>query len=418
MLSKVTHVMPTVLTALLTGMVTKARSLRSVEQRTAQIAKRHEDWQGVKGRIGDNTLGRILVRLGLVALVACLHRLIKAEQRRGNLKPTVLPIATVAIDGKNVGTLRWGDLCRALSLASEKATVTTVRKKLAKRYPEAQLCVPKDGEPYALLRVHTVTLISSDAAPCIHQRPIEGDTNEIGAMPRLLDELCAAYRRTKLFRLVTTDAGNTSLECASQIVEQGLGYFAQIKSTQGELHTEAVRRLGALRPSRAPLRYSDPQNGKTATYRAWCCDLTEQGWLDWTHARQLVRVRRTVQDPTTGEVLSTGDRYYVTSLPAKELGLRTAMNISRAHWRCENCTHWSADAEWQEDRRQLAWSRHPNGVLAVSLLQRIGLAILAVVRQLSRIGYSQETPTWSQVIEHFLLVLCASNLDTTAFDDV
>jgi hypothetical protein len=415
---KITHELPTALTGLVTGMVTNARSLRGVEQRTAEIAKKHGAWQGIKKRIGDNTLGRIIKRIRLVALLACLHRLIKAEQRRGNLKPTVLPIGTVAIDGKNVGTLRWGDLCRALDLEPEKATVARVRKGLAERYPKAQLCVPKEGEPYALLRVHTVTLISADAAPCIHQRPIEGDTNEVGAMPRLIDELCEAYRRTKLFRLVTTDAGNTSLGSANKLVEHGLGYFAQIKSIHGELHAEARRSLGERRPSRAPQRYSDQQNGKTATYYAWSCELGEQGWLDWTHARQLVRVRRVVQDPSTGDVISTGDRYYVTSLPSQELGLRTAMDISRAHWRCENCTHWSADAEWQEDRRQLAWSRHPNGVLAVSLLQRMALAILTVVRQLSRIGYSQETPTWSQVIGHFLLVLCDSILDTTAFDEV
>jgi hypothetical protein len=330
----------------------------------------------------------------------------------------VLPIPTVAIDGKNVGTLHWDDLCRVLFLEPEKATVAKVRAKLAQRYPEAQLCIPKEGEPYALVRVHTVTLISADAAPCIHQRPIEGDTNEVGAMPRLIDELCAAYCRTKLFRLVTTDAGNTSLGSAKRLVEQGLGYFAQIKSIHGELHAEAVRRLGDRRPSRAPQSYADQQNGKTVTYYAWSCDLSEQGWLDWTHARQLVRIRRVVQDPDTGKVLSTGDRYYVTSLPAQELGLRTAMNISRAHWRCENCTHWSADAEWQEDRRQLAWSRHPHGVLAVSLLQRIALAILAVVRHKSRVGYSQDTPTWGQVMQHFLLVLCDSILDTTAFDEV
>jgi hypothetical protein len=418
MQSKVIHEMPTVLTALVTGMVTNSRSLRSVEQRTAEIARKHGAWHGLRKRIGDNTLGRILKRLQQAAVLACLHRLIKAEQRRGNLKPTVLPIATVAIDGKNVGTLRWGDLCRALGLAPEKAAVAKVRKELARRYPEAQLCIPKEGEPYALLRVHTVTLISADAAPCIHQRPIEGETNEVGAMTRLIDELCEAYHRTKLFRVVTTDAGNTSLGGANKLVEHGLDYFAQIKSIHVELHAEAQRRLGERRPSRAQKSYSDQQNGKTATYYAWSSDLGEQGWLDWKHARQLVRVRRVVHDPNTGEVTSTGDRYYVTSLPADELGLRTAMDISRAHWRCENCTHWSADAEWQEDRRQLAWSRHPNGVLAVSLLQRIALAILAVVRQLSRIGYCQETPTWSQVIGHFLLVLCDSILDTTAFDEV
>lgn len=72
--------------------------------------------------------------------------------------------------------------------------------------------------------------------------------------------------------------------------------------------------------------------------------------------------------------------------------------------------------EVQEDRRRLAWSRHPHGVFVVSVLRRIAVNILAVARRLSRLGYSLETPTWKQVAEHFLLVLCDSILETEAFD--
>ena len=93
-----------------------------------------------------------------------------------------------------------------------------------------------------------------------------------------------------------------------------------------------------------------------------------------------------------------------------------AMAISRAHWRCEEETHWTADAILQEDKRRLAWSRHPNGVFVVSALRMMGLNILAVARKLSRLGYSKEAPTWRQVAEHFFLTLCASTLLTESFD--
>jgi hypothetical protein len=78
---------------------------------------------------------------------------------------------TVAIDGKASGTLRWHDLCRVLDLDPAKATVAQVRALLSKQYPQAQLCEPQQGLPYALLRMHTVTLISSAAAPYVHLRP-------------------------------------------------------------------------------------------------------------------------------------------------------------------------------------------------------------------------------------------------------
>ncbi len=153
------------------------------------------------------------------------------------------------------------------------------------------------------------------------------------------------------------------------------------------------------------------------SYHLWRYDLTETGWLDWTHARQLVRIQRTAECQRTGEV-TVGNRYYVTSRSPDALGPLTALDTCRAHWRCENNTHWTVDAELMEDRRRLAWSRHPQGSLVVSALRMMALCILAVARKLSRFGYSEETPSWGQVAEHFLLQLCASNPETKAFDCV
>ena len=161
----------------------------------------------------------------------------------------------------------------------------------------------------------------------------------------------------------------------------------------------------------------DTQNGQVISYAVWGDDLSDQGWLDWTHARQLFRVQRTAEDPKTGEV-TVGNRYYVTSRTPNALVARSALKISRSHWRCENCTHWTADAELQEDRRRLAWSRHPNGVLIVSALRMMALVILSVARRLTRMEYSLETPTWAQVADHFLLQLCDSILESEAFDNV
>jgi predicted transposase YbfD/YdcC len=344
--------------------------------------------------------------------------MVKAEQRRGNLTPTMLPIPTIAIDGKNVATLRWHDLCRLLDLDPQAACAKQVKKLLAKRFPNVQLCVPQDGLPYALARVHTVTLISPSAACCVYQRPIAGSTNEIGAMPELLLELQGAYGRSQLFQLVTTDAGNTSLKVATMIVEKlRVDYFSQIKVEHGELHAEAARTLGRLGVGQAEATYADNQNGKAVTYQVWRHDLSKAGWLDWTHARQLVRVQRTAEDPGTGE-RTVGNRFYVSSRRSSALSANDALKLSRGHWRCEEETHWTADAVLGEDQRRLSWSRHANGVFVVSVLRMMALNILAIARKLSRHGRSEETPTWRQVAEHFMLALCASTLNTEAFDAV
>ena len=414
---QVLHPLPVVLTALVAAMVVGSRSLRQVEERSGQIPEKHGEWMGITERIADNTFGRVVAQVSRPAMIGCLHRLVKSEHRRSNLTPTLLSMGTVAIDGKNIATLRWHDMCRVLDLDESEATPEQVKALFAEHYPDAQVCIPAEGRPYALVRAHTVTLISSDAAVCIHQRPTLGHTNEIGSMPALLDELKAAYGRTRIFDLVTTDAGNTSLGVATKIVELGWNYFAQVKSVQGSIFEEAERTLGNRPEQDAEAAYVDTQNGQVISYHLWCYDLCNAGWLDWTHARQLVRVQRTAENPKTGEI-SVGNRYYVTSKSPNALAAPSALKISRAHWRCENCTHWTADAELREDRRRLAWSRHPNGVLIVSALRMMALAILSVARLLTRIEYSLETPTWAQVADHFLLQLCDSILESEAFDNV
>jgi len=373
----VNYKLPVILTVLVSAMVTAARSLRHVEQRTSQLLERNGPWQGLEYRIADNTFGKLIPRLELDELAKRLVGMVKAEHRRGNLASTQLPVATAAIDGKNVATLHWHDLCRVLALDSTTAKPKQVKKLLKKEFPNVQLCIPKDGEPYAMARVHTVTLISSRAANCIYQRPIEGRTNEIGAMPALLKELRAAYGRTDIVAMLTTDAGNTSLGTATLIVDNlHWDYFSQFKSEHGELHREAVRLLSRRRESTADETYNDTQNGYVVTYHVWHEDLSEQGWLDWSHARQLVRVQRVAEHPTTGHK-TVGNRYYVTSKISSELKPKDALSISRGHWRCEEETHWTTDVVLQEDRRRLAWSRHPHGVFVVSLLRMMALNILA-----------------------------------------
>jgi hypothetical protein len=57
---KVTYPLPVLLTALVASMVTLARSLRMVEQRTEQMSRKQGSWLEVNGRIADNTFGKVL----------------------------------------------------------------------------------------------------------------------------------------------------------------------------------------------------------------------------------------------------------------------------------------------------------------------------------------------------------------------
>lgn len=97
---RVKHPLPALLATMVAAIATMARSLREVEDRSGQNAQKHDDWLGIKQRIADNTFGKVLPRLQVEQLVARLHAAVKAESRRGNLEPTILPVRTAAIDGK------------------------------------------------------------------------------------------------------------------------------------------------------------------------------------------------------------------------------------------------------------------------------------------------------------------------------
>ena len=86
----------------------------------------------------------------------------------------------------------------------------------------------------------------------------------------------------------------------------------------------------------------------------------------------------------------------VLPVPGKLDG-RGWLTLVRMHWRCENEGHWTADVVCKEDARRNPWIRVPQAVYALSLLRMIALNILAVLRRMSRRGYTSRSIPWREV---------------------
>lgn len=217
-----------------------------------------------------------------------------------------------------------------------------------------------------------------------------------------------------MVELVTMDAGNTTKDVAAYIAKQQADYFLAIKSVQGHLFDLAENKLGPDSPARPVYTRSEEYNGQTVCYSVFRHSLPD-GFGGYETARQLFRIERVA---ATDEKVSVGNRYFVGSMSSKEMSAEQAYMLARAHWRCENEGHWTADAIWSEDATRTPWTTHPQGVLVVGLLRAVAINILAVLRAMSRIkreGKLQK-PSWQTVIEHALLALCETILDTSAFD--
>ncbi len=363
--------------ALALGAVAALRSLRAVEALTASMNLEVRRRSQILGRISDTKLRDTLLGLRPKETRKAIHRQVKAEHRRGNLKPTRLPFAVAAIDGKGLGKMdEWG-------------------------HPDVQRVRPEGKAPYGLARVHRAHLVSSDATVCIDERPIPGRTNELGAVCAFTQELITTYRHTELFEVITSDAGNCSLKHASLIHGHDLGYVFAIKQPSGEIHSEAQRLLADRGPDQAEVSETRQEKGARVTHRLFRVAI--RGFLDWTHTRQLVRVERTVEHKS-GE-LTVGNRYFVTNLVPGCLKARGWLTLVRMHWRTENEGHWTADVVWKEDARRTPWIRVPHAVYALSALRMLALNILAVLRRMSRRGYNSRSIPWREVAQlaHFAI---------------
>lgn len=412
----VVHPMATLLKLGVLALGSHARSTRAVENRSEQLRPTVRAAIGLRERVSDNAFGLALQKVDWCELRRCLHRHIKAEKRRKRLAPTRLSKSTVAIDGKHVATLEEKRLRalvgKASGLNAQMLSADELRRALSTLFPYVQLQESTDGKLRGLIRVHRATLISTEAALVIDQWPIKGHTNEWGTIELSLSALLSAYGRTKLVERVTVDAGNATPEAAALLANQGVDYFMAIKEAQGKLHQRALDEKAKLRGTRASFCTRHDERGQTICYSVWQTELDDS--LGFDGAKQVFRIERVA---ASDEKTSVGNRYFVSSEDADDLSAQEALELARAHWRCENEGHWTADAIFDEDARRTPWTKHPDGVLVVGLLRAMAINILAILRALSRHkrGETWLKPTWKTVIEQALLVLCEPLLDMEAF---
>jgi len=351
-----------------------------------------------------------------------LRRTVKAEwSDRENLRPAgSFDKSTVAVDGKNLATLHESRL-RSLvtmhtSLDGRELTVEQLKRVYGTNFPEVQLRDDEAGLT-GVVMVHRATLVSSEAAVVIDQRSIDGSTSEHGTIEQTLTALFDAYGRTDMLDRITVDAGNMTRGAAEVMQKQDTDYFGALKSAQGNLYERAVDWLGGRGPDEIDQVHLETYNGKTLVYRIWTMKIAE-GTLDWEGARQLIRIQRVAID-NADEQVTIHDRYFVSTESPVELSPLEAYRVARAHWRCENEGHWTADAIWGEDARRTPWTTYPTGIVNVGILRTIAINILALLRSMSRLlrGETLVTPEWRKVIEYAFDALVHSNLKTNGFND-
>jgi predicted transposase YbfD/YdcC len=273
-----------------------------------------------------DTFGRVFAALNPEAFERCFLAWIQALARtpQGEL---------IAIDGK---TLR-----RSFDSASNKAAI------------------------------HMISAWSAANGVVFGQLATEAKSNEITAIPRLLELLDIEGA------VVSIDAMGCQKEIARTIIEEKGDYILALKGNQETLHEEVTWWLdeaiaGRLREARLDYdKQVTKDHGRLETRQVWCTD--QVAWFadrgQWARLNSLIAVEAERRWPD-GRA-ETERRYFISSL-SKTSALKFGRLI-RSHWRVENQLHWVLDMTFDEDA-----SRIRNGYAAenFSRLRRIALNLL------------------------------------------
>jgi predicted transposase YbfD/YdcC len=213
--------------------------------------------------------------------------------------------------------------------------------------PRAAATIADDKVP-----LHLVSAFATTSRLVLGQEAVEGKTNELSAIPVLLDRL--AEGGSLKGALVSIDAIATNAKIAQTIKDKGGDYLLAVKANQPTLRKETQAAFAAAGKIDT---FVDHDKGHGRIEQRTVSVIKEVDWLDGDrrfpgelrlpHAATLIRVqsRAELSDRSRFEA-----RYYVSSA---ELSARQAAEAVRGHWAIENQLHWTLDVVFAEDQSRL-----------------------------------------------------------------
>ena len=219
--------------------------------------------------------------------------------------------------------------------------------------------------------IHMVSAWLSDAGLVLGQVKTEEKSNEITAIPKLLDMLSLKGG------IVTIDAMGCQKEIAQKIVDQGADYVLALKGNHGNLHNDVSDFLNTARNedfASVPHFFKetvDKGHGRIESRRYFTT--SDIGWLgqrqkEWAGLKTvgLVEDERTISGKTT-----CARRCFMSSLPPNEI--EKFARAVRDHWAIENSLHWVLDMIFDEDASR---ARMKNVAENLAILRHIALNLL------------------------------------------
>lgn len=226
--------------------------------------------------------------------------------------------------------------------------------------------------------IYMVSAWANENKLVLGQRKVDEKSNEITAIPELLDVLILAGC------IVTIDAMGCQTAIAKKIVEKEGQYVLSVKKNQKTLLSDIVGVFQtAERVNFAAIihdyhKATEKRHGRLETRECWVITDPEylsllQGQDNWAGLKAIVKIKAT-RHHTQKEVF----RYYIASLDETA---EFMLNSIRGHWGIENQLHWVLDVVFREDKSRV---RSENSAENFSILRHIALNLLRSERSTKR----------------------------------
>ena len=224
---------------------------------------------------------------------------------------------------------------------------------------------------------------------CLGQRRVEEKTNEITAIPELLDSL--NIKGT----IITTDAMGTQTAIVKKIRRKRADYVLALKGNQGSL-LEDVREYFSDEKLLEKCAYKqkvEKARGKIEKREYWQTE--DISWLsqkkEWAGLKSIILTRNTIKEADGKETVE--ERYFISSLPTD---IEEAERAVRGHWMVESY-HWHLDVTFREDgnhtlEKQAAYNLNIIRKLALNILKiaEVGRRPLSMKKKRYAIGTNPE----------------------------
>jgi predicted transposase YbfD/YdcC len=240
--------------------------------------------------------------------------------------------------------------------------------------------------------LHTLSAYATNARLVLAQLSVPEKTNEITAIPELLDHL--AETKQLEGALVSIDAMGCQVAIADKIVEHNADYLLALKGNQPTLEAE-VEDYFRSAPAEKLVSKSTIEKGhgriEMRTYTAssevdWIVsERSYPGEPRFTNIKTLVKVNSRIEyaDRCTFET-----RFYISSAV---LEIDRLADGVRGHWGVESM-HWLLDVEFKDD---LSRYRTGHGAKNMAIVRRFALGLVRANKGKGSVKTKRKSAGWS-----------------------